>query len=153
MSSDKYVGQVLDNKYQILELLGKGGMGAVYKGRHVVIGKTVAVKFLHQEFAKNKEVVQRFYREAQAAVAIGHGSIIDVMDVGISPDNEPKRCVSRSGYFLHQLRGSRCPCHIDRRLGESGPWAHKNEKDQAAPRGGQGEGSQYSFCWILPTRR
>jgi serine/threonine-protein kinase len=64
-------------------------MGAVYKGRHVVIGKTVAVKFLHQEFAKNKEVVQRFYREAQAAAAIGHGSIIDVMDVGISPDNEP----------------------------------------------------------------
>jgi serine/threonine protein kinase len=89
VSSDKYVGQVLDNKYQIIELLGKGGMGAVYKGRHVVIGKTVAVKFLHQEFAKNKEVVQRFYREAQAAAAIGHGSIIDVMDVGISPDNEP----------------------------------------------------------------
>jgi serine/threonine-protein kinase len=89
VSSDKYVGKVLDNKYQIIELLGKGGMGAVYKGRHVVIGKTVAVKFLHQEFAKNKEVVQRFYREAQAAAAIGHGSIIDVMDVGISPDNEP----------------------------------------------------------------
>jgi serine/threonine-protein kinase len=83
------VGQVLDNKYQLTEFLGKGGMGAVYKGRHVVIGKTVAVKFLLREFAKNKEVVQRFYREAQAAAAIGHGSIIDVMDVGISPDNEP----------------------------------------------------------------
>lgn len=89
MSEDEYIGLVLNEKYQLTELLGKGGMGAVYRGRHIIIGKTVAVKFLHAEFASNKEVVKRFYREAQTAAAIGHDNIIDVMDVGISHKNEP----------------------------------------------------------------
>lgn len=64
-------------------------MGTVYQGSHVVIGKPVAVKFLHDEFAGSEEVVKRFYREAQASAAIGHDSIIDVMDVGISGEGEP----------------------------------------------------------------
>ncbi len=82
-------GLTLDGKYRLIRLLGKGGMGAVYLGQHVVIGKSVAVKFLHAEFAGNEEVIKRFYREAQAAAAIAHDNIIDVMDVGISPDGEP----------------------------------------------------------------
>lgn len=89
VSEDEYIGIILNEKYQLMELLGKGGMGAVYRGRHIVIGKTVAVKFLHAEFAGNKEVVKRFYREAQTAAAIGHDNIIDVMDVGISHRDEP----------------------------------------------------------------
>jgi serine/threonine-protein kinase len=84
-----YTGRILDNKYQVLSILGRGGMGAVYKGLHKAIGKTVAIKFLHAEFAGNTEVVKRFYREAQAAAAIGHGNIIDVIDVGVSPEGEP----------------------------------------------------------------
>ncbi|MCU0660803.1 MAG: protein kinase [Myxococcota bacterium] len=84
-----YSGKILDNKYQVITILGRGGMGAVYKGVHKAIGKSVAIKFLHAEFAGNSEVVKRFYREAQAAAAIGHGNIIDVMDVGVSPEGEP----------------------------------------------------------------
>jgi eukaryotic-like serine/threonine-protein kinase len=64
-------------------------MGAVYLGLHQIIGKKVAVKFLHRDLAQSQEVVARFYREAQAAAEIGHRSIIDVMDVGVSPDGEP----------------------------------------------------------------
>ena len=89
MATDTYTGQTLDGKYRLTTLLGKGGMGAVYRGEHVVIGKQVAVKFLHAELAGSEEVVKRFYREAQAAAAIGHDGIIDVMDVGIAPTGEP----------------------------------------------------------------
>jgi len=88
MSAD-YSGRTLDDKYHLTRLLGKGGMGSVYRGEHVIIGKQVAVKFLHSEFAGNEEVVKRFYREAQAAASIGHSSIIDVLDVGVSPEGEP----------------------------------------------------------------
>jgi tRNA A-37 threonylcarbamoyl transferase component Bud32 len=89
MSHADYSGKTLEGRYQVVRLLGSGGMGAVYEGRHVVVGKRVAIKFLHAEFAQNEEVLKRFYREAQAAAAIGHKSIVDIMDVGVSPDNEP----------------------------------------------------------------
>jgi tRNA A-37 threonylcarbamoyl transferase component Bud32 len=89
MSHADYSGKTLEGRYQVVRLLGSGGMGAVYEGRHVVVGKRVAIKFLHAEFAANEEVLKRFYREAQAAAAIGHKSIIDIMDVGVSPESEP----------------------------------------------------------------
>lgn len=89
MKTIDYTGQTLDNRYRILKLLGAGGMGAVYLGEHVVIGKKVAIKFLHAEFVGDTEVVKRFYREAQAAAAIHHKNIIDVADVGVSAANEP----------------------------------------------------------------
>jgi eukaryotic-like serine/threonine-protein kinase len=84
-----YLGQILDGRYRVERLLGEGGMGAVYEGRHVVVGKRVAIKILHAEYAANEEVLKRFYREAQAAAAIGHKNIIDIMDVGATPSNEP----------------------------------------------------------------
>ncbi|MDD5308425.1 MAG: serine/threonine-protein kinase [Deltaproteobacteria bacterium] len=89
MSGVDYSGRTLEGKYRLVRILGKGGMGSVYLGEHVIIGKLVAVKFLHAEYASNEEVVKRFYREAQAAAAIGHDAIIDVMDVGVSPEGEP----------------------------------------------------------------
>jgi serine/threonine-protein kinase len=86
---DSHVGQVLDGRYRVERLLGKGGMGAVYEGKHVIVGKRVAIKTLHPEFAANEEVLKRFYREAQTAAAIGHKNIIDIMDVGVTPTSEP----------------------------------------------------------------
>ena len=84
-----YKGQTLDGKYRIGELLGEGGMGRVYLGEHVLIGRQVAVKFLHAALNSNEEAVRRFYREAQSAAAIRHRNVIDVLDVGVSPDGEP----------------------------------------------------------------
>ena len=86
---EDYSGRVLDGRYRVERLLGRGGMGAVYEGRHAIVGKRVAIKMLHAEFAANEEVLKRFYREAQAAAAIGHKNIIDVMDVGVTPTGEP----------------------------------------------------------------
>jgi len=84
-----HTGQTLDGKYHLERLLGEGGMGAVYLGRHLLIGKRLAVKFLHAELTGNEEAVKRFYREAQAAAAIGHKNIVDVLDVGVTPAGEP----------------------------------------------------------------
>lgn len=84
-----YAGQTLEGKYRVLRLLGEGGMGRVYLGEHALIGRPVAIKFLHAELASNEEVVRRFYREAQAAAAIRHRNVIDVFDVGVSPEREP----------------------------------------------------------------
>ncbi|MBN2527306.1 MAG: protein kinase [Deltaproteobacteria bacterium] len=89
MTRNKHSGKVLDDRYEILSLLDEGGMGAVYLGRHVKLGRSVAVKFLHGELKGIKDVVARFYREARAASGISHPNIIDVYDVGVADWGEP----------------------------------------------------------------
>ena len=76
------VGKVLDGKYRLVRLIGKGGMGSVYEAEHTVIDRRVAVKLLNPEYADEGDIVERFVREAKAASAIGHPNIIDIQDVG-----------------------------------------------------------------------
>ncbi len=83
------VGTVLDGKYELTSLLGEGGMGAVFEATHTLIGRQLAVKFLHPQFATSDEVIERFHREAQAAARIGHENIIDVTDMGMAEDGAP----------------------------------------------------------------
>ena len=80
------VGAVLDGKYELVRLIGQGGMGEVYEGRHRVIGRRVAVKFLHGEYAQNPGVALRFENEARAAGGIEHENIAGIYDVGSLPD-------------------------------------------------------------------
>jgi serine/threonine-protein kinase len=82
-------GALLDGRYRIVRLLGEGGMGSVYLASHVGLGRDVAIKFLHADLASRDEMVGRFHREAQAAAAIRHKNIIEVFDVGMSPQGEP----------------------------------------------------------------
>lgn len=89
MTRNNHSGKVLDGRYEILYLLDEGGMGAVYLGRHIKLGRRVAVKILRGELAGNKELVARFYREAQSASVISHPNIIDVYDVGVADWGEP----------------------------------------------------------------
>ena len=74
-------GTVLDDRYRLEELLGEGGMGQVYKGRHDITGRKVAIKILLREYDNNAEVVERFYREAKAATAVGNEHICEVLDM------------------------------------------------------------------------
>lgn len=83
------VGQVIDGKYELVRLLGAGGMGAVYEARHVRIGRRLALKVLHAKLAENAEMVARFVREAQAAAAIGSEHIVEVTDAGEAADGTP----------------------------------------------------------------
>ena len=82
------VGQLLDNKYRIIRMIGEGGMGAVFEGENVRINRRVAIKVLHAAFAGNVEVMQRFEREAQAAGRIGNDHILEVLDLGTLPDGD-----------------------------------------------------------------
>lgn len=83
------LGTVLDGKYELVRRIGEGGMGTVYEARHLLIGRKLAVKFLHAQYVTSAEVVARFQREAQAAAAIGHENIIEVTDMGTTPDGAP----------------------------------------------------------------
>lgn len=86
---DPKIGLLLNDRYRIIQKLGEGGMGAVYEGRHELINKRLAIKCLHPQFMANKEVVERFHREAHAATAIGNEHIIEVTDVGSFDDGSP----------------------------------------------------------------
>jgi len=81
-SSDELLGQTLAGKYRIDEKLSEGGMGAVYKGTHVLMDKTVAIKVLRPSLAADEKIVARFSREARAASRISHPHAISVTDFG-----------------------------------------------------------------------
>src|SRR5258708_12799544 len=80
------IGNVLDGQYQIEALLGKGGMGAVYRARHILLGDRVAIKLLPPEMRSNTEWLRRFQREGQAARRFRHHNAVTVYDLRTSPD-------------------------------------------------------------------
>jgi serine/threonine-protein kinase len=79
------VGQIVADRYEVLELLGVGGMGSVYRARHVHIKKLVALKTLHQAMLRSPEAVARFEREAVAAARISHPNVAVATDFGPLP--------------------------------------------------------------------
>jgi serine/threonine protein kinase len=70
-------------QYELIRMVGEGGMGAVFEASHVRLGKRVAIKLLHVQFARNNEMTQRFLREGVVACQIGHPNIVDITDVGV----------------------------------------------------------------------
>ena len=79
---DPLVGQTLAEKYLIEQLIKRGGMGSVYRGKHVMMDKTVAIKVLRPSLAGDDDVVARFSREAKAASRISHPHAVSVTDFG-----------------------------------------------------------------------
>jgi serine/threonine-protein kinase len=82
--SDPLLGQTLAGKYLVEKLIMRGGMGAVYRGKHVLMDKTVAIKVLRPALAVDDDVVARFSREAKAASRISHPHAVSVTDFGES---------------------------------------------------------------------
>src|SRR5437867_1980498 len=80
------VGNVLDAQYQVEAVLGKGGMGAVYRARHILLGDRVAIKLLPPEMRSNTEWLRRFQREGQAARRFRHPNAVTVYDLRTSAD-------------------------------------------------------------------
>ncbi len=81
---DHYLGQVLDEKYRLERLLGRGGMGAVYLATHLGTERYVALKLIAPQFMRNEEFVARFKREARAAGRLRHPNVVDVTDFGFT---------------------------------------------------------------------
>ena len=83
---DPLIGRVLDGKYELMALLGKGGMSVVYRARRVRIGDDVAVKILMGKFVKDDAALARFRREARAAAMLHHPNVITIHDFGETDD-------------------------------------------------------------------
>lgn len=87
---DPLVGAVLSNTYEVVRILGEGGMGRVYEAQHTRIKtKRFAIKALHPEFARRKEVLVRFQREVEAAASIQSPHVVGVFDVDQTQDGQP----------------------------------------------------------------
>ncbi len=81
-TQDPFVGRTLDEKYSVEERLGAGGMGAVYRARHLQMDRPVAIKVLHQRFVEDEAARNRFQIEARAAVMLRHSNAVSVTDFG-----------------------------------------------------------------------
>jgi serine/threonine protein kinase len=89
LADHSLVGTVLDNQYQILEKIGQGGMSIVYKARHNMLRKIVAIKTMLPHLVQHPQALQRFQQEAQAASNIVHTNVITIYNFGITPEGQP----------------------------------------------------------------
>ena len=83
------IGDIIAGKYEVLKLIGSGGMGYVVSAMHIELGEVVALKFLRPEALQIEELVERFAREARAAAKIRSEHVARVFDVGTLPDGVP----------------------------------------------------------------
>ncbi len=86
MEMDRLIGRLLDNRYEILEVIGSGGMSVVYKARCHRLNRLVAVKVLKDDFFQDEEFRRRFHAESQAVAMLSHPNIVAVYDVATSDD-------------------------------------------------------------------
>ena len=82
------IGTILGGRYEILEVIGSGGMAIVYKAKCNLLGRYVAVKMLREELQNDKEFVERFKAEARSAASLNHPNVVSVYDVGTDGDRE-----------------------------------------------------------------
>ena len=109
-ADDPLIGKTLGGRYLVRARLGQGGMGVVYEADHVVLDKRVAIKFLLDKYAEDREVLRRFHQEARTASRIGHENIVDIIDIGEADDG-------RSYIVMEYLEGH----DLSRVLIETGP--------------------------------
>ncbi len=86
---DPYIGQLLKGQYRIEGQLGEGGMATVYRARHTLQDKQVAIKIFRKELARDPKLRERFKREATSTARLAHPNIIEIMDSGDAEDGSP----------------------------------------------------------------
>lgn len=108
-SKNKYIGQMLDNRYEILEVIGSGGMSVVYKALCHRLNRCVAIKILRENMAQDEELKSRFQTEAQAVAMLSHPNIVAVYDVSHSDDLEYIVMELLEGVTLKQYMAEKGP--------------------------------------------
>lgn len=82
------LGQIVTGRYELIELLGHGGMGAVFKARHIAMDRIVAMKFLLPDVAEDPVMRDRFFREAKSSGKINHPNVVQLIDYGEGPEGD-----------------------------------------------------------------
>jgi serine/threonine protein kinase len=82
-------GSVLDGRYEIVEPIAEGGMGAVYRARRLLLGDEVAIKVMRAEFAVDPSSKERFFRESRACAQLRHPNIVSILDFNVDADGRP----------------------------------------------------------------
>ena len=152
--------------YELLEPLGEGGMGMVYRAVDTRLGRPVAVKVLRGDAAFNDESRKRFVQEARAASGLNHPHIVTIYDIGqdegvdfIAMEYVARSIVGPSDWTSrHQARGHVASRHPDRRCAGRGPCRrHRPSRPQAGQHHGQrqrgGEGPRLRACEADKARR
>lgn len=104
---ESLVGTIFQEKYEVIDRLGSGGMSTVYKARHLYFEKFVAIKVLKGNTAETSEGLKRFQREARATSAVSHPGIVGVSDFGLTPDG-------RAFLVMDYLEGESLSHFLDR---------------------------------------
>ena len=86
MDTEKYIGRLLDNRYEILEVIGTGGMAVVYKARCHRLNRLVAIKILKDDLSQDEEFRRRFHAESQAVAMLSHPNIMSVYDTSVTDE-------------------------------------------------------------------
>lgn len=86
-SPEALLGKVIAERYELLEIIGEGGIGVVYKARHTLMNRVVAFKMLHSESLKDERNRKRFQQEAELMSSLKHPNIVSVFDFGFTPDD------------------------------------------------------------------
>lgn len=92
---DPLLGKTIDDRYEVMSTLGEGGMGVVYRVRHRLLEKQLALKALRADLARDGDLGQRFIREARAAASVAHPNVVQITDFGSLPSGQP--------YFVMEL--------------------------------------------------
>src|ERR1700730_612264 len=103
-------------KYDVLDVVGRGGMGVVYKGIDPGIGRLVAIKMMTAGFANDPDLLKRFYREAQSAGKLQHPNIVTIYDLGNQDGNPYMVMQFLEGESLDSIIGSRRPIPLKTKL-------------------------------------
>ena len=88
-NADPLLGSVIDGRYEVLSVLGEGGMGVVYETRHRALGKRFALKALRKDLASDGEIAARFMQEARTAASVSHPGLVKITDFGRLASGQP----------------------------------------------------------------
>ncbi len=117
INRDDFVGTVFADKYEMLDIIGGGGMGMVYRAKHQLMNRIVAIKILHKENVTSNDALKRFQIEAQAASALSMPNIISVYDFGVAPSGQPYMVMDYlDGQSISDVLGTDGRFHLERAL-------------------------------------